>query len=102
MDANLLIAQLWLWIAKHDAEFEIHALHTKSTVADGPTRKSLDMVEELEAVWLVPCLPEYLMEFWQGPDVADLSRFGLCEFVLPLWQVLTVRLSRLVSFRYLT
>ena len=75
MDANLLIAQLWLWIAKHDVEFEINAVHTNSTVADGPTRHCLDMVEELDAVWLEACLLEYLMDFWQGPDGADASHF---------------------------
>ena len=54
MDANLLIAQLWLWIAKHDVDFENQCgthTHTKSTLADVPTRDSLDLVVEFQAAW---------------------------------------------------
>ena len=75
MDANLLIAHLWSWIARHDVEFEINAVHTKCTVADGPTRHCPDMVKELDAVWLKACLPEYFMDFWNGPDGADANHF---------------------------
>ena len=75
MYANLFIAQLWLWIAKHDVEFEINAVHTTSTVADGPTRHCLDMIHELGAVWLEPWFQGYFMDFSKGPDIEDASHF---------------------------
>ena len=76
-DANLVIAQFWLWIAKMEVDFEANQVHTHSTVADGPTRERLDIIAELNAQFTGPRLPNMLLDFWSFPQRTDL--FGLGE-----------------------
>ena len=63
-DANSVIAQMWLLVAKYNIALEVGRVASSANIADGPTRVVLDWVRRTEAVFHSPVIFAWLQDPW--------------------------------------
>ena len=66
-DANLAIGQIWLDMARMGMGFNAARVESRANIADGPTRDSFGLLQELKAAQVQPVLPDWLEQLWQFP-----------------------------------
>ena len=66
-DLNQAIGRIWLDIAKLQVGLYVVRVESRANIADGPTREYLDLLYELDAVFVEPKLPEWCKEMWAFP-----------------------------------
>ena len=67
-ECNLLIGKVCLHLASVDCDLHVGRVESKSNIADGPTREDLSLLEQLEAVFVSPILPEWISDIWHVKD----------------------------------
>ena len=63
-EVNQWVGRFWLQAVALDSCFYFARVASASNIADGPTRESLRLLEELQAVWREPVLPAWAQEPW--------------------------------------
>ena len=66
-DLNMGVGKLWLMIADAGISVHIVRVESKANIADGPSRDYLDLLHELNAVFVDPVLPQWVRTLWQWP-----------------------------------
>ena len=66
-ELNPAIGKLWLDCAALNFALVVCRVESKANVADGPTRDFFSLLEELDAVFVNPRLPDWAYNLWNWP-----------------------------------
>lgn len=66
-DVNISIGQIWLDLAEMRIAFGAARVESRANVADGPTRDNFTLLHELQATYVAPVLPDWLVTLWNFP-----------------------------------
>ena len=67
-DVNSAVGRIWLDMAKHRVALHVVRVESAANIADGPTRESTELLEELGAIWVPPRLPQWVTSLWDSPQ----------------------------------
>jgi len=66
-DLNAVVGKLWLEIAAESIAMHVVRVESLANIADGPTRESTELLDELGAVFVTPVLPDWARDVWSMP-----------------------------------
>ena len=61
-ETHACVGQLWLEVAAANTSLFVARVESKANIADGPTRDTFHHLSELEAQFVEPVLPSWLMQ----------------------------------------
>ena len=68
-DLNTGIGKTWLEVASQGISLHLVRVESKANVADGPSRDDLSFLEELQATYVAPVLPDWARALWKWPKL---------------------------------
>ena len=63
-ECNMVIGKLWLAVAELDTDLHVARVESKANIADGPSRDDISMLNQLQAVYVEPVLPQWIHDLW--------------------------------------
>ena len=68
-DLNTGIGKTWLEVASQSISLHLVRVESKANVADGPSRDDLSYLEEMDAQFVEPVLPDWARTLWRWPSL---------------------------------
>ena len=64
-DMNMITARFWQDVVLTQCSFYMHRVSTHCNIADGPSRDFFEQMEQLNATYVDPIMPEWIGKIWQ-------------------------------------
>ena len=64
-DMNAITARFWQDVVRTGCSFYMHRVSTHCNIADGPSRDFYEQVQQLQATYVTPEMPQWIENIWQ-------------------------------------